>query len=84
LAEFCHIEFQQSLKPFIVFTEKFIYNVIYTRLYYETTWLNIGISAQLKAGCQLSHEREGSGWDLFVVVYLVGFSSFVGFYFIYL
>jgi len=67
LVEFCNIELQQSLKTFIAFTEKFIYNIIYTRLYYETTWLEIAISAQLKVGCQLSHETEGSGWDLFVV-----------------
>jgi hypothetical protein len=54
----------------------FVCNITYTRLYYETAWLKIGITAQLKVGCQLPHETEGSGWDLFVVLYLVGFSSF--------
>ena len=76
MVEFCHIELHQSLKPFIGFTEKFICNITYTRLYYETAWLNIGITAQFKVGSQLSHETEGSGWDLFVVLYLVSFSSF--------
>jgi hypothetical protein len=59
-------------------------NIIYIRFYYETAWLKIRITAQLEVGCQLSHETAGSGWDLFVVLYLVGFSSFVGCYFIYL
>jgi len=35
--------------------------IIYTRLYYETTWLKTGISAQLKVGCPLSHE---TGWKV--------------------